>query len=232
MKKLAMFVALVMLVMILCACGATDMSLRAPASLMKTTALHPTQLDIAIRLETSSAEADGKKTEEHWYDEHVEKMKEQSADLVIPADGSFLDAPESKTVLGSKGYCIYELFGPSKDSEHFGKAKNGNTVTILARQNDYALFLTEDGIYAWGIDSMIVDRDDEPYLVSGKKGEGVAMVMSHDNKVCVMYDPYCVFARRGTMAPGTAVTAYRTVNGFTYVECGAIRGWVASKFLT
>lgn len=178
------------------------------------------------------AAAEETRTEEHWYDEHVANMKEQDADLVIPEEECFLEEPESKTILGSKGYCIYALYEPSKESEHFGKVKNGNVVSVLARKDDYALFVTEDGLYAWGINSMIVDENDTPYTVSGKKGDGVTMTMSHNNKVYVLYDPYCVFHAKTTLEPGSAVTAYRTVNGFTYVVGENVKGWVASKFLT
>ena len=168
----------------------------------------------------------------HWYDEHVAKMKAQSDKLSIPDDLYFLDAPETKTILGERGVCIYELYAPDKNAEQIGKINNGIKVSVLARQNGYALFVTSGGLYAWGTDRLIVDENDTPYLVSGKSDEGTAMIMSHSNKVYVLYDPYGIFPHMTTMDPGTEVVAYRTVNGYTYVENGSYAGWVNSKYLS
>ncbi|MCR5664933.1 MAG: hypothetical protein K6G17_08705 [Oscillospiraceae bacterium] len=169
----------------------------------------------------------------HWYDEHLVKMKAQSDALEIPDDLYFLSAPEEKTILGSKGTCIYELYAPSKDAEKIGKIDNGTLVSVLARKNGFALFVTSGGLYAWGTNELIVDGNDTPYLVDGKhNNDGTTMVMSYKNKVYVYYDPYCVFPVLSTMDPGTWVTAYNTVNGFTYVETGSTKGWVSSNFFS
>lgn len=168
--------------------------------------------------------------EPKWYDKHVQKLQLQG-NVLIPEDIYFLDEPEVKTVLGKKGVCIYELSEPYKEAPQLGKIDNGTQVTVLARQNGYALFCTGGGLYAWGANQLIVDENDTPYLVSGKSGDGYLLTMVNNNKVYVLYDPFCIFPHMSTMEPGTTVTAYRTVNGFTYVESGSAKGWVASKYL-
>ncbi len=170
--------------------------------------------------------------ETHWYDEHIEKMKAQSASLEIPEDAYFLSAPVNKTILGSRGICIYELYAPNKEAEKIGKINNGTVVSVLAQKNGYALFVTPGGLYAWGTNQFVADGNDTPFLVSGKTDDGKKMIMSHDNKVYVLYDPYGVFSHMTTMDPDTRVTAYKTVNGFTYVENKTVKGWVNAKFLS
>lgn len=171
-------------------------------------------------------------TATHWYDNHIAKIKAQVSSVYVPEDIFFLSSPETKTVLGKKGYCIYERSTPNSSAKDLGKLDNGTVVTVLARQNGFALYVTPGGHYAWGTNEYIVDGNDAPYLVSGKKEPGKAMVMTNKNKVNVRYDPYGVFPVMGTMAPNTKVTAYRTVNGYTYVETGSVKGWVYSEFLS
>ena len=268
MKKAALIVSVLLVALILCACGECDhqwspATCTSPQTCEKCGISNGTPLGhdwiqtdpstrtcsrcgiketLAAAPEAAPAEADtpveAPATPEptpvitHWYDDHVTRMSAQSAALEIPGDMYFLDEPEQKTILGEKGVCIYELYAPYKDAEQIGKINNGNVVSVLARKNDYALFVTSGGLYAWGSNRLIVDGNDTPYLVSGKSDTGKSMVMSHSNKVYVLYDPYGIFPYMTTMNPNTPVTAYKTVNGFTYVETGSIKGWVNSSFLT
>lgn len=212
-------------------CGATESTAPIPENDASSADVPETEAEIALTPEPQPT-PEPEPVVTHWYDDHVTKMKAQSSALVVPDDLFFLEEPESKTILGEKGVCIYELFAPDKDAEQIGKIDNGTVVEVLARQNDYALFVTSGGLYAWGRDHLIVDENDTPYLVSGKRGDAVKMTMSHTNKVYVLYEPYGIFPHMATMEPGTVVTAYAKVNGFTYVESGAVKGWVYSGFLT
>ncbi len=192
----------------------------------------PTETETPTETEAPTETEEPVAAETHWYDEHIEKMKAQSASLEIPEDAYFLSAPVNKTILGSRGICIYELYAPSKEAEKIGKINNGTVVSVLAQKDGYALFVTSGGLYAWGTNQFVCDGNDTPVLVSGKTDDGKKMIMSHDNKVYVLYDPYGVFTHMTTMEPNTKVTAYKTVNGFTYVETKTVKGWVNAKFLS
>ncbi len=76
--------------------------------------------------------------------------------IVIPDDDSWLDDYETKYVKSKHGICIYLLWAPSKDSEHFDTIAEASEVTELARQGNYSLVIAPGLRIGWCKTALIV----------------------------------------------------------------------------
>lgn len=76
--------------------------------------------------------------------------------IVIPDDDSWLDDYETKYVKSKYGNCIYLIWGPSKDYDHFDSVDEGSAVTELARQGDYSLVIAPGARIGWCKTQLIV----------------------------------------------------------------------------
>ena len=164
---------------------------------------------------------------------HTAKMKAQNPDLYVPDAMYFLDEPVVKTVVPYGGRYTYSLLRPEDSKEaRIDNLYRGTVVNIIASQNGFVLFHTNDGFYAWGDGQWIVNSDDAPYIMWGNSGEGKEMVVSYKHKIYVCYTPFKIWDHFALLSPGDKVLAYTTVNGFVFVECGATKGWVHASYLS
>ena len=165
--------------------------------------------------------------------EHAAKMQAQDPNLYVPDAMYFLDEPVVKTVVPYGGRYTYSLLRPEDSKEaRIDNLYRGTVVNVIAAQNGFVLFHTDDGFYAWSDGQWIVNSDDAPYIMWGNSGSGKEMVVSYKHKIYVCYTPFKIWEHFALLSPGDKVTAYTTVNGFVFVECGATKGWVHASYLS
>ena len=72
------------------------------------------------------------------------------ADLSFPAEDAYLDEPRTGTVVtATECGSIYLMPMPEKYHGNLGTVGYGETVTILAEQDGFCFFQTENGRYGW-----------------------------------------------------------------------------------
>ena len=76
--------------------------------------------------------------------------------IIVPEEDSWLDSYETKYVKSKYGNCIYLLWGPSKDYDHFDTVEEASAVTELARQGDYSLVIAPGQRIGWCKSALIV----------------------------------------------------------------------------
>ena len=76
--------------------------------------------------------------------------------IIVPEEDSWLDSYETKYVKSRYGTCIYLIWGPSKDYDHFDSVEEASAVTELARQGDYSLVIAPGQRIGWCKSALIV----------------------------------------------------------------------------
>ena len=76
--------------------------------------------------------------------------------ILVPEEDSWLDSYETKYVKSRYGTCIYLIWGPSKDYDHFDSVEEASAVTELARQGDYSLVIAPGQRIGWCKSALIV----------------------------------------------------------------------------
>lgn len=89
---------------------------------------------------------------------HYKTVNGDGVSLQVPADSQFLSMPFQMRAYAAKyGKAIYILPRPRTDDGYIGKVTHGDLVTILAEENGYYFFVTQDGRAGWNGTSRFID---------------------------------------------------------------------------